>query len=426
MPKQKLRKQAPSPSKEEIAKKIVAMARKLGRAPLMCELTEGGVSERSVRNHFSGYHRCMRELQITQLEEPELKQDRELRLKITQLKAEKTGMEKQLTELRNENLSAQKLRDLIHGQKHVGLGRVPSWLSKVKAPKHTTGLPVLFLSDIHFDEVVKAEQIGGVNAYNREIATARIQNTFTSAVQILKKHLSKPSYPGIVCALGGDLLSGNIHEELAESNEASINLSIMALTDLLASGLELLANEFGRVFVPCVVGNHGRQHRKPRAKNKVHENHEWLIYEFLRRRFADDERFAFLIPEGPDAQFTIYGKRFLLTHGDQFRGGSGISGLFAPLMIGLHRKQKRQNQVKRPFDVMMMGHWHRYTQDESLIINGSIKGYDEYASQLNLDFEPPQQALFVMHPEFGITVRWPVKCERKARVGKVPALEVWR
>jgi hypothetical protein len=60
---------------------------------------------------------------------------------------------------------------------------------------------------------------------------------------------------------------------------------------------------------------------------------------------------------------------------------------------------------------MMCGHWHQYIHLSRLIVNGSLKGYDEYAYQNNFGFEEPQQALFVVHPRHGITYRMPVNCE---------------
>ena len=64
---------------------------------------------------------------------------------------------------------------------------------------------------------------------------------------------------------------------------------------------------------------------------------------------------------------------------------------------------------------MWCGHWHQLVQTPSLIINGSLKGVDEYAFINNFSFEQPQQALAVITPERGITIQAPVFCaDRKA------------
>lgn len=397
-------------TREQIAAKLKTLYKKLERAPAIFECAEVGISERMLRNNFGGITRALMELGMIQVEEPGLKTEMELRAKIAELRKERFQFESKIRELESESNTSEALRELIHSGRQKELNP-PDWLMRDNRPKGVHGIPVLFLSDIHFDEVVKPEQVGHANAYNRVIATRRIKHTFQSAVNLTKHYMKNPAYDGIVCALGGDMLSGNIHEELKETNEDSINVSIMLLTDLLIGGLDLLLKEFEHVFVPCVVGNHGRQSHKPRAKGRVHENFEWLIYEYLRRHYKNEKRIQFLIPDGADAQFSIYRKNILLTHGDQFRGGTGISGLYTPLMLGMARKQKRNQAMGRPFDVMMCGHWHTYVHTDQLIVNGSIKGLDEYAYQGNFGAEKPQQALFIEHPRYGTTFRMPVLCE---------------
>ena len=46
--------------------------------------------------------------------------------------------------------------------------------------------------------------------------------------------------------------------------------------------------------------------------------------------------------------------------------------------------------------------------EQGLIVNGSLKGYDEYASVSNFRPERPQQALWLVTPENGISVSAPV------------------
>jgi hypothetical protein len=58
-----------------------------------------------------------------------------------------------------------------------------------------------------------------------------------------------------------------------------------------------------------------------------------------------------------------------------------------------------------------MGHWHQLIQLTRLIVNGSLKGYDEYAYSANFPFEVPQQALWLTHPRYGITYRMPVRLD---------------
>lgn len=287
----------------------------------------------------------------------------------------------------------------------------PKWLSKPSAGKNT-GVPTLFASDWHFDEVVDPKQINGVNAFDRKIATARVQRLFSKSVDLLIHHMNKPTYEYFVLNLGGDLLSGNIHEELRETNESPISQSMLYLNDLLIAGIDLLLKHFPRIVINCVPGNHGRWDKKPRAKNRVYETYEWLCYQFLAKHYQGNQDVVFNISDGADLPYSIYSTRYLLTHGDQFKGGSGIAGALSPLMLGDARKRKRAIAIDQPFDFLCLGHWHQLIMAKGIIVNGSLKGADEYSFQSNFDFELPQQALWVTHKDWGITARWPIVLEK--------------
>jgi hypothetical protein len=64
-----------------------------------------------------------------------------------------------------------------------------------------------------------------------------------------------------------------------------------------------------------------------------------------------------------------------------------------------------------------MGHWHQYLPSPSLIVNGSMKGLDEYAFINNFGHEVPQQAMAIITPEHGITVQAPIFCQNRKKEG---------
>lgn len=284
----------------------------------------------------------------------------------------------------------------------------PEWLENPPSSTRHRGTPFLLLSDLHLDEVVNAPEVRGVNAYNRRIAEARLSETFRSAVKVTRDYWSGVEYDGIVVPLMGDLYSGDIHEELTQTNEDTLLGSILHWVDYLAAGLKLLADEFGRVHVPVVVGNHSRRTRKPRSKFRARDNFDWFTGHLLAKMFADDERVTFDVSESPDTLVQVYGWRVMLTHGDQARGGGGIAGIWSPITRLDARKRQRQSAVNEPYDLLCMGHWHNLIFGPSFIVNGSLKGYDEYAFTENFTFEPPAQALFLMTPEHGKTFTAPI------------------
>jgi len=291
---------------------------------------------------------------------------------------------------------------------------VPEWVTKMpKRGSDVTGVPILFASDWHWGETVDPNQIGGVNKFDMEIGHRRAQTLIERAIDLCMNHLAKPRYDGIVFALGGDMVSGSIHEELEITNQKPIMPVVVDIIGVLIKCIDRLADAFGRVFVPCVTGNHGRNHKKPRAKDRVFDNFDWLIYQLLAKHFDGDARITFLIPDGSDASFAVYNHRYLLTHGDQFRGGDGMIGMLGPVTRGDMKKRARNAQIDLEYDTMMIGHWHQLHMGTRTIVNGSLKGYDEYAASNNFGFEIPQQALWITHPTEGISFRMEVHLEEK-------------
>jgi hypothetical protein len=106
-------------------------------------------------------------------------------------------------------------------------------------------------------------------------------------------------------------------------------------------------------------GNHGRLTHKMRAKGRNFTSVDWLIYQMLAMHFKDDADTTFYIPDGSDALYRVYNHRYLLTHGDQFRGGDGMIGMLGPIMRGDHKKRSRNMQINMAYDTMMIGHWHQ-------------------------------------------------------------------
>lgn len=312
------------------------------------------------------------------------------------------------------------LSDQIVKNEIIGLGKIepeiPSWvLMPSKKPTRGPGVPTLFCSDWHYGEVVRPDEINGKNSYNIQIANRRIQSLVASTVKLLKNHITNPEYPGIILALGGDMLSGDIHEELSETNEEPMMKILMALYGKMIWVIDNLRAEFGRVFIPVVAGNHGRTSRKPRAKRRAHTNYDWLLGALLQKHYEGDKNVVVMVSEGPDLRYSVYGYRYLLTHGDQFRGGDGITGALMPIVRGDHKKRSRNAQIDMDYDTMLMGHWHQFFHTPRIIVNSSLKGLDEYAYQCNFPYEPPSQSLWITNAKRGITFMLPVMVDRDTK-----------
>lgn len=266
-----------------------------------------------------------------------------------------------------------------------------------KSKRAHKGIVNLVLSDLHFDEVVKPEQVNHLNAYNREIALMRLQATIDKTIMMAYDYTSGIEFDGIQVWLGGDNLSGNIHDELNRTNEGQhVVDSIDYWSDKLAGALARLADAFGAVHVTCQYGNHGRSSKKPEAKDAIRSSFDWLLYRMVARGLRNDVRITWNMPESLLVVETIYGSTYLFEHGDNFRGGDQVAGPIRPVMMGA---SKRKQTIE--FDRMIVGHFHRYADIPQAIMNGSMIGYNEYAHRKGFGFEPPKQAFWIETPENG-------------------------
>lgn len=275
------------------------------------------------------------------------------------------------------------------------------------------GIPTLMLSDWHWGEVVDPAQIEHLNEFNLEIANKRADRIFNKTLELLHHHQAGQTYDGFTLILGGDMFSGNIHEELRVTNDAPIHDCMLTLAEKLAGGIIEFSKNFPWVYVPGVVGNHGRIDRKPTAKFAVKDNYDWLLYNFVamlvRGRLGDKCNVEFDISTALDLPFKLYNTRYLLTHGDQIGGGSGVGGFWPSMMKVAHRKQQRAVKGGNGgFDYMVCGHFHKYGNVDNVIVNGSLKGYDEWVYKMNFGWERPTQALWTTHPDYGIIHHLPV------------------
>lgn len=294
----------------------------------------------------------------------------------------------------------------------------PGWIKKKPRSKSKHhAIANLMLSDLHLDEVVYPEQVMGMNAYNRDIALQRLDRTTTGFIDVTKNYWTNLTYDGAIVYLGGDIFSGDIHEELKETNHGPMLASVDFWIDPLSDAIGMIADEFGKVHVPVVPGNHGRTTRKPRAKFRAESNFDWFVGCQLARLFKDDSRVTFDLSKSADCLVPVYDSMIMLTHGDQATGGNGIGGIWPPLMRLDARKRQRQEAVEQGYDLMVMGHWHQLTYGPSFIVNGAMKGYDEYAFTQNFGYELPSQAAWLMTPEHGKTWTAPIYSMNRKKEG---------
>jgi hypothetical protein len=340
--------------------------------------------------------------------------------RLVALQDENSTLRRELKQAVRDSLDTEKVRREIIGISGMS-PNPPTWTTDLDARDHSgPGIPMVLWSDWHWGEVVRSNEVGGVNEFNLAIAKARCRKMVDKIVKLAFQHQVHHGYPGIIVSLNGDMIGGEIHQELADTNELKTIPAVLDIFNTLIAMLEEMAKHFGNVFVTGIVGNHGRNTLKPRAKSRVYTSYEWLLYIMLERYFAErNPKVRFFVPSDIDALVKVNSTRYLFTHGDALgtRGGDGIIGALGPIMRGKIKTSHSNAQVGRDFDTLVIGHWHQYLPLPGLIVNGALKGYDEFARTiLRATFQRPIQAMWYDHPKVGITKHEPLYLEDQLQV----------
>lgn len=282
-------------------------------------------------------------------------------------------------------------------------GPAPEWVAAPPSTRAHEDKLVLVLSDLHLDEVVQLEEMNGVNEYNRKIADRRLSKVVDAAVDLSQNYLAGAEHTGWVIPLLGDFITGAIHEELAYTNEAPPAATLVHWAPKIASALKYVAEATDLpVHCPCHVGNHDRFYKKNPYKLRSESSLGWIMYHWIMDACRDDDRITFSIPKAPESRVDVYDYRLLLHHGDGFTSQGGVGGIYPALLKYLLRAHELYSDQGDDFDLFIGGHWHHEHFGDDFIINGTIKGYDEYALGHKFKNRPPGQAMFTVTPEHGI------------------------
>lgn len=265
--------------------------------------------------------------------------------------------------------------------------------------------PIIVASDWHVEERVLPDHVNGINEYSPEIAEKRAAAFAEGALWLLDTHRSGAVIEEMVLAAIGDFITGWIHEELVAGNallptEATL-LAQQLLHDVIASLLK--RGGLKRLTVVCSRGNHGRTTKKTYINSAARLSFEWLMFNVLAQRFAGDSRVRFVIEDGYLTYLPVYDKTVRFHHGDAVSYQGGVGGLTIPL-----RKKIAKWDEGRQADLDIIGHFHQLLYGGDFVVNGSLIGWNDYATWIGASPEPPQQAFVLVRPERGVSSFSPI------------------
>lgn len=255
----------------------------------------------------------------------------------------------------------------------------------------------VLLSDWHGGEVVKLAETGGLNEFNFAILEQRVEN-IEKALLAFKR--VRPALTGLDLWCLGDMVSGNIHDEIAQTNEFPIAEQSVRVGQLLAGLIARLAPHYPEIWVGGVPGNHGRT-QKPHASKRVFDSWDWIAYQLARAMTSQIENVRWEIPDAGMIVREIAGRKVLLFHGDGIK--SSMPGVpWGGVMRRTNELTKQYASMGINLDGFALGHFHQLNVVQSRIfMNGSAVGTNEYGVKNFGGGEPPRQLLLTWDEKRG-------------------------
>ena len=182
----------------------------------------------------------------------------------------------------------------------------------------------------------------------------------------------------------GDSLDGSIHTSTRIESEEDVISELMIYCEILAEMINEISIFIPYIKVHSIIGNHTRI--TPNKKESItKENFERLVPFYLKARLTAINNVE-IINSSIDDTIDVYevkGQTIFCVHGDLDSPQNAVSKLSAMLKVFP--------------DEVHMGHYHKHFEidnyDMETVVNGSLKGTDNYAKEKRLSGSPMQKLM---------------------------------
>lgn len=342
----------------------------------------GFISGESLRTKFKKYRKEHGELPTKQVEMDKNHERKltELQLKEIELKKERIRLSDLRTSL-NKDIRYLARKESLHESIKESIKDLP--LFEYIPPSNCfindeDNEMVIQFSDSHFGLEIHNE----LENYNEEVFIERLNNYVFQIIKIQEKEKISNCH---VC-FSGDVLSGLIHYRIEMNNEYGIVQQAKRFSELASKFLAVLSNNFNKVIVHFVTGNHSRNNEdKKKSENK--DRYENFVLEFIKIRTENLKNIIFedSILENTIAKFNVKGHNCVLSHGDYGTPKNEPNKLYS--LLGF-----------KP-ELIFLGHRHIFeilTVDNCKVItSGCWSVNDEYCTNKRLIGKPSQTVTII-------------------------------
>jgi len=301
-----------------------------------------------------------------------------------------------------------------HGKLEVFFKRVENAtkpvipLKKVYDPSKSDRLgspliAVAHITDGHMGQVQSSEEIEGFGEFNPKICHDRQIDFAMRVNDWVDKH--RKGYPIDECGVivTGDLISGDIHEELRVTNAFPTPVQCIKAAEVLVEQISLFASNFGKVTVHFLVeDNHSRLTKKPQATEAGYNSLNYIVGKHAELYLRDTENVEFHIYPQFEKVIKIGSRQYLISHGHGVMSWMGVPWYAIERKVGKESTARLQlimediNRAKEiGFHKYVHGHFHIPFDHPLYQCGGSVSGTTAYDHKNGRHSGPSQPAWLV-------------------------------
>lgn len=267
---------------------------------------------------------------------------------------------------------------------------------------------LLLLSDWHVEELVRLET-NGLNRFDLGIADRRIAELAERFAVILDHERRLADIRRVCLWVGGDLISGHIHDDTAELAQLAPLAATRWAGERVRGFIDAVAKQADEVIVATSCGNHGRT-GDPRIGTEMDHSFEQNLYLTLQ---ANEQlpNVRWQVSENYLNHIDLDGFRVRAHHGHAYKSFGGVGGITIPV----NKRNAAWDASHGRADLTVFGHWHQmaWLRSHRYVSNGSVIGHSAYATRIGATYEAPCQAAVVIdHRRNEVTKAMPIYCDR--------------
>lgn len=264
---------------------------------------------------------------------------------------------------------------------------------------------VALASDWHCEERVSPEQVNGLNAFTLKIFEQRAEKFFRNTLKLVRKERRNAEVSTLVFAVLGDMISGNIHEDISENAQLGPMDAAALAQDTIASGMAYWLAEQPdlRLVVVMTDDNHSRITKRQRIATSHANSLSWLMGHAMQREFAKEPRVTFVRERAYHTYLKIHDTIVRFHHGHAIRYAGGVGGITIPVNKAIAAWNKAKHA-----DLDCFGHFHQLFNGLNFSVNGSLIGWNPFAISIKADFQPPQQSFLLIDAKRGRSGTFPI------------------